>query len=160
MESTETRSTLLSRISIIFSSICVVHCMVHPIMIMLLPFVSEFFDGTVQVTIVLMIIPISLLGFLPTWLKHRNRKLMQIFLIGLITLVAAQLLIPDEGLIYLMRGISVKNFYFNALFTFIGAGMLAWSTYKNNHHTHVCHNPEHQQVSQDHRRVTSDNQAY
>ncbi|HKJ34004.1 MAG TPA: MerC domain-containing protein [Balneolales bacterium] len=145
MENAKTRSPLLSRISIILSSVCVVHSMVHPFMIMLLPLISQFFGGTIETVLVLLVVPVSILGFLPVWLHHKNTKLMKIFIIGLIILTAAQLLIPDDLMIGLFQNFSVKSLYFKSFFTFIGAFMLAWSTYKNNHHADVCVNPNHDQ---------------
>lgn len=143
MENIKASTTIWSRISLFLSSLCLVHCMVHPFVIMLLPLASEFVGHTMENIFIIMVVPVSLVGFVPTWLNHRNIKLMSYFSLGLVILVAAQFLIPENLTFSAFGGLTLKSEYFKSLFIFIGAGFLAWSTFKNNRHTHVCKNPHH-----------------
>ncbi len=143
MENVKVSTTIWSRISIFFSSLCLVHCMVHPFVIMLLPLASEFVGHTMENIFIIMVVPVSLVGFIPTWLNHRNIKLISYFSLGLVILVAAQFLIPENGQLSGFGGTALKTEYFKSLFIFIGAGFLAWSTFKNSRHTHICKNPHH-----------------
>ena len=47
-------------------------------------------NETLETALILGIVPVSLFGFVPTWLKHRNFRLGAIFLIGLTLIMASQ----------------------------------------------------------------------
>ena len=139
---------IFSSISLLLSSVCIIHCLSIPIILVLLPAVSQFFTETIENWLVISIIPLSMLGFLPTWFKHRNLKRLMIFCLSLTLIVAAQFLFHTEHSLY-TDGFQISNIGHliavakKPLLTFIGAVGLAWVTYMNNYHTHVCSNKNH-----------------
>jgi hypothetical protein len=107
---------------------------------------SHFLSGTVEHVLILSIVPISIIGFVPTWLKHKDYKLGLTFLAGL-----ALILFSQYGIEHIHLD-SQADIAFAEMFTIfwertilmlIGVILLAYSTYKNNQHTHVCSNPHH-----------------
>jgi uncharacterized membrane protein YfcA len=118
-----------------------------PFVIILLPAFSAFFTDTLETILLLSVIPISLYAFLPTWSKHRNVFLAVLFTVGLAMVLFAQFGIKH------FHYISIEQF-FSALTSdplvltrigllITGVILLSISVYKNNRHTHVCHNPHH-----------------
>lgn len=132
--------SIFSNLSILFSSVCVLHCMMTPVLILLLPTLSEFFSETVELVLVMAILPLSLAGFIPTWARHKNYSLLRIFLFGLSFVIFSQLFIhtPHENLAT-QSSVSLGPTYIKSIIMFIGAAFVAFAVYKNNKHTHVCH---------------------
>jgi uncharacterized membrane protein YqjE len=124
---------------------------------LLIPAFSTFFNRTVESLIVLTLIPLSMLGFFPTWLKHKNGRLLSFYLIGLLTVIFTHLgfhylsinlnIIPffshTHGHEAQLTNHSHPDFSFEIVFMIIGSIFMAWATWKNNRHTHTCKNPNH-----------------
>ncbi|MEX0780741.1 MAG: MerC domain-containing protein [Balneolales bacterium] len=136
---TNNRRKLFSNLSIVFSSVCVLHCMMTPFLILLLPALSEFFSETIELILVMAIVPLSLTGFLPNWIRHKNYFLLLLFISGLAIVILSQLYIhaPHDSLT-MQSGIADNSTYLKSILMFIGAMILAFSVFKNNKHTHVC----------------------
>lgn len=138
----------LSKSSLLLSSVCVIHCLSVPFVLVMLPVFADFFTETLERWLVLSILPLSIAGFVPTWLKHKNLSRLAQFVASLGIIVIAQFYFHSGHDIY------QASFDFFAsqdaikalkkpFLTFLGALGLAWVTYKNNRHTHVCENKNH-----------------
>jgi len=134
---------LFSKISIVLSSVCIVHCLSFPILILALPTMAQFMSSTVELIIILSVIPISAVGFIPTWVKHKNKRLLYIYLGSLVLLLLGQFAISHS---HESGGVNMASleYVFETLLLLGGAFGMAWVIYKNNKHTHVCRNPHHQ----------------
>lgn len=130
-----TRQSLFSRISIFLSSICVIHCLSVPFIIIAMPTLSVFFSSTLETVFVLSIIPISALAFFPTWRLHKNYKLLTGYLVSILILVSAH---------FGYHSLQFSHHYIETILMLIGATGLAVVLYKINRHTHVCNNPHHE----------------
>jgi hypothetical protein len=125
-----------------------------PVVILLIPAMAHFFSEKVELFLVLSIVPISLAGFIPVWMKHRSYKLLRIFAISLILILVSQiflhndLMLPDEANTFTMSSLSTT--LFRGLVMFTGAFGLAYSMYKVKKHTHVCKHPGHHHHHHDH----------
>lgn len=136
-----------SQLSYFISSMCLIHCLMMPFVILLLPAFSVFFTDTLETILLLSVIPVSFYAFIPTWNKHRSILLAVMFLSGLFFVLFAQFGIQHQHYTSLTQ-------YLNATITdpwvitrlgllIGGVVLLSVSVYKNNRHTHVCHNPHH-----------------
>lgn len=132
------------KLSIIVSSLCIIHCLATPVILLLLPAIATFFSETIEQVIVLSVLPLSLAGFLPTWLRHKNYKLLAIYLLSIILILFSQFVlhIPHE-LSY--DGTASRHSWIKTGVTFTGVLLLAGTIYKNNRHTHYCTHPHHHQ---------------
>lgn len=132
---------VISRISIFLSSLCVLHCLATPFILVMLPALSAFFSETVELVLVLSVIPISLVGFIPTWQRHKNYRLLLLYVASIILLIFSQLFLHEEhnGII---ESASYMFWLKNAT-TFSGALLLGWVVFQNNRHTHFCTHPHH-----------------
>lgn len=128
------QQSFFSRMSILLSSICIIHCLSVPLIILALPALAGFFPDVVETIIIASVIPISALSFIPTWTKHKNQKLLLFYVLSVFLLLTGHFGHHYLGL-------------FNGITEFIlmisGAFGLAVVIYRNNRHTHVCKNPHH-----------------
>lgn len=143
------KTGIFSSLSAVFSTICVAHCMIHPFMILLLPAVAGFFSHALEVGLILATVPVSLIGFLPTWLKHRNRRRLWIYLGSVVLILVGQFAfhVDHEAYSTALAGLTpleIAQTYLKPFLTFLGALTMAWAMYTNNRHTHYCHNAEHE----------------
>lgn len=142
----------------ILSGICVVHCLLTPVAILLLPAFATFFSSTIESVLVLSAVPLSAISFFPTWKKHRNPKLLYIYLGSLFLLVMAHLsfhylfgdLVHTHATDIFHRHDHAHDHSHTSwagiaepVLMITGALGLAWATWKNNHHTHSCEVPGH-----------------
>jgi len=136
---------VLSKASITLSSLCLIHCLAMPFVILLLPAISQFMSETVETVLILAVIPISAIAFVPTWLKHRNFRLGGIFLFGLTVILIGQFGMNHhhDFMSSSSQHEAILGFLGRTTVLMIGVFSLAWATYKNNKHTHVCKNPHH-----------------
>jgi len=134
-------------LSLFLSSLCLLHCLAMPILLISLPAISQFLPAEFELILILAMLPISLFGFIPTWLKHRDAKLAWMFAGGLTLILISQFgmahahghsagqLIEDQ--------VHLASFLAQTGVMLIGVSLLALSVYRNNKHTHVCSNPHH-----------------
>ncbi len=142
MQSIRKKTALWSRISILLASLCVVHCLATPFLLLLLPALSTFFSETLEQVLVLSVLPISLLGFIPTWLRHKDNKLMGVYVLSITLILFSQFFLHVDH--DHLAGDSITAFaWARTGVTFTGALLLAWTVYKNNRHTHYCTHPHH-----------------
>lgn len=136
----------------ILSGLCVVHCLTTPVLVVLLPAMSTFFSTSVETALVVSVIPLSAIGFIPTWRKHRNNRLLTYYVVGIAIMLATHLGFHYTGLEELIIGHSHDGSHDHAhlgitltesSLMILGASILAWSIWKNNRHTHSCKNPNH-----------------
>ncbi|MDG5766645.1 MerC domain-containing protein [Balneolales bacterium ANBcel1] len=135
--------TLFGKISIALSSLCVVHCMATPFVLLFLPAISSFFSEQLEQILVLSVVPLSLLGFVPTWLRHKNYRLMALYLLSI------GLILFSQFVLHVPHGAAGGGIHLQAWarigVTFSGALLLAWVVFRNNRHTHYCTHPHHHQ---------------
>ena len=143
---------ILSRISVILSGLCVIHCLATPVLIMVLPALATFLTPALETALVLSVMPLSAVGFLPTWKKHRNNRLMAYYVGGISVMLLTHVGFHYTGLESLLVGHPHDGLHDHAhvgvnltesSLMILGATMLAWSIWKNNRHTHTCKNPNH-----------------
>lgn len=136
-----------SNLSYLFGSICLVHCLAMPFVVLLLPALAHFVSDTLELILILSIIPVSLFAFIPTWKKHKNPKLLASFAVGLTLILVGQFLMNhyheavfDSNFV---QSDAFGHFLGRTSVMLLGVITLAISIYKNNKHTHVCRNPHH-----------------
>ena len=110
-----------------------------PVLILLLPALATFLSSTLELILILSIIPLSIAAFLPRWLKHRNYNRLYTFLGGLSLILLTHL--------FLHPGHSYNSYSLIDILGMVGffAGVIivAGVIYTQNRHTHSCKNPAH-----------------
>jgi hypothetical protein len=138
---------ILTRLSMFLSSLCLAHCLAMPLVVLLLPALAHFFSETVEILLVMSILPISLIAFLPVWNRHRNNSILRVFIISLILIFGSQFvfhgdLFMNSDSTNLMAG-PFPIAFIRGMSMLAGSLGLAYSLYMVNKHTHVCTNPHH-----------------
>jgi cation transport ATPase len=127
------------KLSIWLSSLCLIHCLITPFIIILLPSVSGFFSGWIEALLIFAVVPISSIAFFPIWVKHKNKTRLVEFLAGICIVIIVQLFFHD---------FDHSGFHFNqiveTILMVVGTGLIAFATYRNRRHTHTCSVPAHQ----------------
>ncbi len=141
---TTNKITIFSKLSILLSSLCVLHCLATPIVLVLLPAIATFFSETFEQILVLSVVPFSLAGFLPTWLRHKDNKLLVIYILSISLILISQFVLHVNHL-HLTDGTIPAMTWIRTAVTFSGALLLAWVVFRNNRHTHYCTHPHHHQ---------------
>lgn len=131
-----------SKISIYLSSLCVIHCLTVPFLIILLPAMSFFAGSTFEMILILTVIPLSAIGFFPTWQKHKNLSYLIIYLSSVFFLLIGQFVLSHSHEATAVHAATFEHVA-QLLMLVSGALGLAWVTYKNSKHTHSCKNPHH-----------------
>jgi hypothetical protein len=139
---TQNTADTFSKISIAISSLCIIHCLSFPLLILALPAVSHLFSDTVEAIILLSVIPLSALGFFPTWRKHKNYRFLSIYLGSLAVMLLAHFSLPHVHITHHAEAASLE-FLVSTSLSVLAALSLAWVIYRNKRHTHVCANPHH-----------------
>ena len=139
---TQNTTTFFSRLSIALSSLCIVHCLSFPILIAVLPAFSHFMSHTIESLIILSVLPLSALGFFPTWIKHKNYSYLWIYAGSLLAMLIAHFGMPHIHINHAAEAASM-HFLMGTSLSIMAALSLAWVIYKNKRHTHVCANPHH-----------------
>lgn len=135
-------SGFFARASLILSSICVVHCLATPFVLLLLPALSTFFSETIERIIVLMVVPVSFFGFFPRWMRHRQYHLLILYVISLSLILVSQFHLHGD---HAEPGAHADpgHYWVSSAVMIAGAVLLAWVVFRNNRHTHFCTNPDH-----------------
>lgn len=144
---TVNNTPLFTRLSLFLSSVCLAHCLAMPLVILLLPAMAHFFSETVELLLVLSILPISLIAFLPVWNRHRNYTILKVFIGSLALIFGSQFILhADHFTITEATEFSTGSLslaFIRGLTMITGSLGLAYSLYRIKTHTHVCKNPEH-----------------
>ncbi len=133
---------LFGKLTLFLSSVCVIHCMATPAVLIFLPAVSAFFSETIEQILVLSILPLSLLGFLPSWLRHRDYRLLALYISGIFMILFSQFFLHVHHEHGAVGSLSLLA-WARVGVTFSGALSLASSIFINNRHTHYCTHPDH-----------------
>lgn len=146
----ESRSSVVisSRITNILATLVVLHFIVHPFVLLMLPFLSNFFGKTVQIVLLLLLIPVGSLGFFPFWKKHKNYNLLAGFIMGLALIYSGEFLVPHANnavsLSAIFTGQASTPHYVKMAIMLSGAILLAIANFYNCRHARHCDNPDHE----------------
>ncbi|MCC5933167.1 MAG: MerC domain-containing protein [Candidatus Cyclonatronum sp.] len=133
---------IFSKLSIYLSSICIIHCLAVPVLIVALPAMSFFTGSTFEMILILTVVPLSAFGFFPTWMRHKNKTYLTVYLTSVLLLLTGQFGFSHD---HSASGVHMASFEHLAELVILVSGALglAWVTYKNSKHTHSCKNPHH-----------------
>ena len=133
---------VFGQISIFLSSLCIAHCLATPFILILLPTLSTFFSETLERILILLVIPLSLVGFMPRWMAHRNYTNLLLYTFSILLILISQFVLHGTHSHDAITGLAHFPLAGTAV-TFTGAFLLAWVVYRNNRQTHTCTHPHH-----------------
>lgn len=84
------------KLGIFLSSLCAIHCLVTPLLVLALPVMGEFFEQEwVHLTMALFVVPVGLFAFWSGYKHHHQSKVFALGVLGL-SMVGGASLAPHE----------------------------------------------------------------
>ncbi len=78
------RLGLLDNAAVVLSGICLLHCLTLPILIAVLPFLSQFGEGHFHVQMLLVVLPVSVFAFALGFRRHHVKSVIAWGSIGML----------------------------------------------------------------------------
>ncbi len=90
------QTDIWDRLGILLSSLCAIHCLATPLLLLALPVAGEFFEAEwIHVGMALFVLPVGLLAFFSGFRHHRQKRVLSLGILGL-ALVAGASFLPHE----------------------------------------------------------------
>ncbi len=126
-QDTQKSRSWLDGVAIALSTLCLVHCLALPVLVIGLPLLAQFADTHLHYQLLLVVVPLSLLAFATGYRRHRNARI---------------LLAGGLGLLLLIIGATVAHTQLgllaDRLFTIFGSLVLAASHWRNSRDSVRC----------------------
>jgi MFS superfamily sulfate permease-like transporter len=120
MDNSSARSAILDRMALALSGLCLLHCLLLPFLVAVLPFLGQFSDDHLHAELLIVVLPVSIIALILGYRRHRN--------IGVVAWGAA-------GLIVLTIGGTIAHSVYGLLLdrtmTVVGSITLAITHYRN-----------------------------
>lgn len=120
MDNSSGRPAVLDQLAVALSGLCLLHCLLLPFLVALLPFLSQFGDDHLHAEVLIFVIPVSIIALALGFRRHRHTGIVISGLVGLVILT--------------LGGTIVHNAYgllADRTMTVIGSFTLAITHYRN-----------------------------
>ena len=81
-----TTTSFWDKAAVILSGLCLVHCLALPVLVAVVPFVSEQGGDHLHAELLLVVIPISVFAFVIGYRRHRSLKVVGFGVLGMVVL--------------------------------------------------------------------------
>ena len=125
--STSKTTEILDRTAIVLSALCVVHCLALPLLIIVAPFLGQFFDGHFHAQLLVVVLPLSTGALALGYRRHRNPHILFAGILGMLLLTIGGTVMHSQFGIVADR-----------IFTIAGALVLATSHWFNGRADRLC----------------------
>jgi MerC mercury resistance protein len=82
--------------AVVLSGVCLLHCLTLPVLIALIPFMSQFGEGHFHVQMLLVVLPVSIMAFSLGFRRHRVKSVITWGGIGMLLLVFGATVVHDS----------------------------------------------------------------
>ena len=86
----------MDRVAMSLSALCLLHCLLLPIFIAVLPLLAQFNDRHFHAQMLLVVVPVSLIAFGLAYPRHRNKTIIAWGLIGIAIMFVGGTIAHDE----------------------------------------------------------------
>ncbi len=113
--------SILDHLAITLSGLCLVHCLLLPVVVVALPLLAQFDETHFHVQMLIVVVPVSLFAFVLAYRRHGNKAIIVWGIVGIaIMFVGGTVAHANYGTLA------------DSLLTMAGAIILATSHYFNN----------------------------
>jgi len=88
--------SFLDNMAVALSGLCLLHCLTLPILIALIPFMSQFGEGHFHVQMLLVVLPVSVMAFSLGFRRHRVKSVIAWGGVGMLLLVLGATVVHDS----------------------------------------------------------------
>ena len=128
--SSANQSDMLDKAAVALSGLCLLHCLLMPVIITVLPFFSQFTERHLHAEILIIVLPISLIALSIGYRRHADKRIIGWGIAGLL------LLIIGATLAHNMYGVVADR-----MLTITGSVILAVAHYRNSRLSRSCRVP-------------------
>lgn len=125
--SSANQSDALDKAAVALSGLCLLHCLLMPVIIAVLPFFAQFSERHLHAEILIVVMPISLIALSIGFRRHADKHILGWGIAGLV------LLIVGATLAHNLYGVVADR-----LFTVTGSVILALAHYRNSRLSRNC----------------------
>ena len=128
MDNSASRTTeILDRTAVGLSTLCVLHCLALPLLIVVAPFLGQFAEGHLHAQMLVIVLPLSSLALTLGFRRHRSLQIIAAGVVGMLLLTLGGTVMHDQFGIVADR-----------IFTISGAIILSVSHWFNSRSGHQC----------------------
>ncbi len=127
--SSANQSDALDKAAVALSGLCLLHCLLLPIIITLLPFLDQFSDRHLHAEILIIVLPLSLIALTIGFRRHADKRVVGLGFAGLL------LLLVGATLAHSLYGVVADR-----TLTITGSVILALAHYRNSRLSRGCRN--------------------
>jgi hypothetical protein len=120
MDNSSGRRVLLDKIAVGLSGLCLLHCLLLPFLVALLPFLGQFDKDHLHTELLLFVIPVSVIALTVGFRRHGQTSVIYSGAAGLIILIIGALVVHDLYGLFADRATTV-----------VGSFVLAFTHYRN-----------------------------
>jgi len=128
--SSANQSGVLDKAAVALSGLCLLHCLLLPVIIALLPFLGQFSDRHLHAEMLIIVLPISLIALSLGFRRHADKRVVGLGIAGLL------LLLVGATLAHNLYGVAADR-----MLTITGSIILALAHYRNNRLSRSCRAP-------------------
>jgi hypothetical protein len=128
--SSANQSDLLDKAAVALSGLCLLHCLLVPVIITALPIFSQFSERHLHAEMLVIVLPISLIALTIGFRRHANKRIVGWGIVGLL------LLIVGATFAHNLYGVLADR-----LLTIGGSVILAVAHYRNSRLSRSCRVP-------------------
>lgn len=125
--SSANQSDLLDKAAVTLSGLCLLHCLLVPVIVTALPFFSQFSERHLHAEMLVIVLPISLIALTSGFRRHANKRIVGWGIVGLL------LLIVGATFAHNLYGVVADR-----LLTIGGSIILAFAHYRNSRMSRSC----------------------
>jgi hypothetical protein len=120
MDNSSRRRALLDKIAVGLSGLCLLHCLLLPFVIAVLPFLGQFDEDHLHAELLIFVIPVSVIALAVGFRRHGQSSVLITGTAGLIILILGALIVHDLYGLIADRAMTVS-----------GSLILAYTHYRN-----------------------------
>jgi hypothetical protein len=128
--SSANQSDALDKAAVALSGLCLLHCLLLPVIITLLPFLGQFSDRHLHAEILIIVLPVSLIALTIGFRRHADKRVVGLGIAGLL------LLLVGATLAHSLYGVVADR-----MLTITGSVILALAHYRNSRLSRGCRTP-------------------
>jgi len=120
MDNSSRRRALLDKIAVGLSGLCLLHCLLLPFVVAVLPFLGQFDEDHLHAELLIFVIPVSVIALAVGFRRHGQSSVLFTGAAGLIILILGALVVHDLYGLIADRAMTVS-----------GSLILAYTHYRN-----------------------------
>lgn len=120
MDNSSGRTAVLDRLAVGLSGLCLLHCLLLPFAVTILPFLGQFGDDHLHAEVLLVVVPVSLIALALGFRHHRRAGVIAGGVVGLGIMIVGGTIVHDA------YGLAADR-----TLTVIGSLTLAFTHYRN-----------------------------